>query len=228
MVGRELGLPEADYQRPPFPGPGLSVRVLGEVTRERLATVRQADAIVCAELAGCGAFQYMALLHQDKVTGIRNGKRLDDARHSPFRHRLRHRSDPVHQALRAFFGLGDSGRAGPEKEVRIFVPGSEVEAVAAMLDDRRRAPATPESGDKPPEEVVRIIDENCGLLVSKGAKLIVLACNSASTWRYSMPRPRTRSTSCALPASSSARLSPARRASSALMAPSNSSSSRAC
>ncbi len=74
-VARELGLPEKIYSRPPFPGPGLSVRVLGEVTPELIGMVRKADKIVCDELKSSGAFQYLAILHKDKVTGIRDGKR---------------------------------------------------------------------------------------------------------------------------------------------------------
>jgi GMP synthase (glutamine-hydrolysing) len=74
-VGKALGLPEEIYARPPFPGPALAARVIGEVTRERVAVVRKATAIVEAELAGCGAFQYLAILHEDKVTGMRGGKR---------------------------------------------------------------------------------------------------------------------------------------------------------
>jgi len=74
-VGKVLGLPEEIYTRPPFPGPALCARVIGEVTPERVALVRAATAIVEAELAGSGAFQYMAILHPDKVTGIRGGKR---------------------------------------------------------------------------------------------------------------------------------------------------------
>ena len=53
-VGQELGLPEAIVQRQPFPGPGLAVRILGEVTRERLETLRAADAIFTRELADAG------------------------------------------------------------------------------------------------------------------------------------------------------------------------------
>ncbi len=75
MVGKALGLPEEIYARPPFPGPALAARVIGEVTRERVATVRKATAILEAELAGCKAFQYLAVLHQDKVTGMRGGRR---------------------------------------------------------------------------------------------------------------------------------------------------------
>jgi GMP synthase (glutamine-hydrolysing) len=75
MVAKALGLPEETYARPPFPGPALAARVIGEVTRERVAVVRKATAIVEAELKGCGAFQYLAILHDDKVTGMRNGKR---------------------------------------------------------------------------------------------------------------------------------------------------------
>lgn len=74
-VAAALGLPESVYNRMPFPGPALAARIIGEVTPERTATVRQATAIVEEELAGCGAFQYLAILHQDRVTGMRNGKR---------------------------------------------------------------------------------------------------------------------------------------------------------
>jgi GMP synthase (glutamine-hydrolysing) len=74
-VGEALGLPREIYNRPPFPGPALAARVIGEVTPERVALVREATAIVEEELAGSGAFQYLAILHEDRVTGIRNGKR---------------------------------------------------------------------------------------------------------------------------------------------------------
>lgn len=74
-VAAALGLPESVYNRMPFPGPALAARIIGEVTPERTAIVRQATAIVEEELAGSGAFQYLAILHQDRVTGMRNGKR---------------------------------------------------------------------------------------------------------------------------------------------------------
>ncbi|NQU75479.1 MAG: ExsB family transcriptional regulator [Planctomycetes bacterium] len=74
-VAKALGLPEEIYSRPPFPGPALAARVIGEVTEERVALIRAATAIVEAELQDCVAFQYMAILHEDKVTGIRDGKR---------------------------------------------------------------------------------------------------------------------------------------------------------
>lgn len=74
-VAAALGLPESVYNRMPFPGPALAARIIGEVTPERTAIVRQATAIVEEELAGCGAFQYLAILHQGRVTGMRNGKR---------------------------------------------------------------------------------------------------------------------------------------------------------
>ena len=75
MVARALGLPEEIHERPPFPGPALAARVIGEVTRARIASVRAATAIVEQELRDTGAFQYLAILHQDQVTGIRDGKR---------------------------------------------------------------------------------------------------------------------------------------------------------
>jgi GMP synthase (glutamine-hydrolysing) len=74
-VGAALGLPESVFNRMPFPGPALSARVIGEATRERIATARQANAIVEDVLAGVKAFQYMAILHEDRVTGMRDGKR---------------------------------------------------------------------------------------------------------------------------------------------------------
>ncbi len=54
MVGQELGLPDAIVHRQPFPGPGLGIRIVGEVTPERLAILRRADAIVRAELTAAG------------------------------------------------------------------------------------------------------------------------------------------------------------------------------
>lgn len=75
MTGKALGLPEELFNRIPFPGPALAARIIGEVTEEKLETVRKATVIVEKMLAGRGAFQYMAILHDDRVTGIRNGKR---------------------------------------------------------------------------------------------------------------------------------------------------------
>jgi GMP synthase (glutamine-hydrolysing) len=75
MVAKALGLPEEIYIRPPFPGPALATRIIGEVTPEGVEVVRKATEIVEEELAGKGAFQYLAILHQDRVTGMRDGKR---------------------------------------------------------------------------------------------------------------------------------------------------------
>jgi len=74
-VGEALGMPESMYNRPPFPGPALAARVIGEVTPERIALVRKATVAVEEELSGVQAFQYMAILHEDRVTGKREGKR---------------------------------------------------------------------------------------------------------------------------------------------------------
>lgn len=74
-VGKALGLPESVYNRMPFPGPALAARVIGEATPERIETARQANYIVETELSHVKAFQYMAILHQDRVTGMRDGKR---------------------------------------------------------------------------------------------------------------------------------------------------------
>jgi GMP synthase (glutamine-hydrolysing) len=75
VVGKALGLPERIYNRPPFPGPALAARVIGEVTPERVQIVREATAIVEEALSNTGAFQYLAILHEDRVTGMRAGKR---------------------------------------------------------------------------------------------------------------------------------------------------------
>jgi GMP synthase (glutamine-hydrolysing) len=74
-VARVLGLPSSIAERMPFPGPALAARIVGEVTPERLATVRAATAIVEEELRDIDVFQYMAVLLQDKATGIRGGRR---------------------------------------------------------------------------------------------------------------------------------------------------------
>jgi GMP synthase (glutamine-hydrolysing) len=74
-VGKALGLPESLYNRIPFPGPALAARVIGDVNPEKIETVRQATYIVETELSHVKAFQYMAILHQDRVTGMRDGKR---------------------------------------------------------------------------------------------------------------------------------------------------------
>jgi GMP synthase (glutamine-hydrolysing) len=76
MVARELGLPKDVSERMPFPGPALSLRVLGEVTPERVAIVRKATEIVEGETKGLGTFQNFAVLHNDMATGIKNGKRV--------------------------------------------------------------------------------------------------------------------------------------------------------
>jgi GMP synthase (glutamine-hydrolysing) len=76
MVARELGLPKEISERMPFPGPALSLRVLGEVTPEKVSIVRRATQIVEEETVGLGAFQSFAVLHNDKATGIKNGQRV--------------------------------------------------------------------------------------------------------------------------------------------------------
>jgi GMP synthase (glutamine-hydrolysing) len=75
LVGKALGLPADVFDRIPFPGPALAARVIGEVNPERIDTVRKATAIVERLLAGIRAFQFMAILHADRVTGMREGKR---------------------------------------------------------------------------------------------------------------------------------------------------------
>jgi GMP synthase (glutamine-hydrolysing) len=74
-VAQLLGLPKEITHRIPFPGPALATRIVGEVTEDRLATVRAATAVVEDELSRTGAFQYLAVLLSDCATGIRDGQR---------------------------------------------------------------------------------------------------------------------------------------------------------
>ncbi|MFH0877672.1 MAG: ATP-binding protein [Candidatus Omnitrophota bacterium] len=74
-VAEALGLPPSVFKRMPFPGPALAARVIGEATCEKIEIVRHATAITEDVLASVKAFQCMAILHNDRVTGIRNGKR---------------------------------------------------------------------------------------------------------------------------------------------------------
>jgi len=75
VLAKALGLPESIYKRPPFPGPALAARIIGAVTEQKLQIIRKATAIVEKELSGIRAFQYMAILHNDRVTGMRDNKR---------------------------------------------------------------------------------------------------------------------------------------------------------
>ncbi len=74
-VGEALGLPAELFERIPFPGPALAARVIGECTPERVETVRKATIVVERILKDVRAFQYMAILHEDRVTGMRQGQR---------------------------------------------------------------------------------------------------------------------------------------------------------
>ncbi|MBR1757096.1 MAG: glutamine-hydrolyzing GMP synthase [Lachnospiraceae bacterium] len=82
VVGRALGLPANMVDRQPFPGPGLGVRCPGAITRDRLAAVRESDAILREEFAKAGlegkVWQYFTVVPDFKSTGIRDGKRTFD------------------------------------------------------------------------------------------------------------------------------------------------------
>ncbi|WP_281798374.1 glutamine-hydrolyzing GMP synthase [Slackia piriformis] len=80
VIGRELGLPENMVERQPFPGPGLGVRCLGAITRDRLEALREADAILREEFANAGlegkVWQYFVSVPDFRVTGVKDDKRL--------------------------------------------------------------------------------------------------------------------------------------------------------
>ena len=75
-VARELGIPEEIVNRMPFPGPGLAIRILGEVTKERLSILRKATKIVEEETRNIKAFQKFAVLLSDRATGVIGYKRI--------------------------------------------------------------------------------------------------------------------------------------------------------
>ena len=82
VVGEALGLPHGMVYRQPFPGPGLGVRCVGAITRDRLEAVRESDAILREEFAKNGlegkVWQYFTVVPDFKSTGIKNGKRTFD------------------------------------------------------------------------------------------------------------------------------------------------------
>ena len=82
VIGRELGLPESMVERQPFPGPGLGVRCLGVITRDRLEALREADAILREEFAAAGlegkVWQFFCIVPDFRATGVRDGVRAFD------------------------------------------------------------------------------------------------------------------------------------------------------
>ncbi|MDN5314914.1 MAG: hypothetical protein PWP10_3664 [Clostridiales bacterium] len=81
-VGSALGLPDSMVHRQPFPGPGLGVRCLGAITRDRLEAVRESDAILHEELAEAGLdrqiWQFFTVVPDFRSTGVKDGKRSFD------------------------------------------------------------------------------------------------------------------------------------------------------
>ena len=81
VVGEALGLPHAMVYRQPFPGPGLGVRCLGAITRDRLHALREADAILREEFDNCGlaekVWQYFIAIPDIKSVGVRNEMRYE-------------------------------------------------------------------------------------------------------------------------------------------------------
>jgi len=82
VVGKALGLPAVMVDRQPFPGPGLGVRCLGAITRDRLSALRESDAILREEFDKAGltekVWQFFTVVPDFRSTGVRNGKRAFD------------------------------------------------------------------------------------------------------------------------------------------------------
>ena len=81
VVGTALGLPDSMVHRQPFPGPGLGVRCLGAITRDRLHALREADAILREEFVNCGlaskVWQYFIAVPDMKSVGVKDSKRYE-------------------------------------------------------------------------------------------------------------------------------------------------------
>ena len=82
VVGKALGLPDNMVYRQPFPGPGLGVRCLGAITRDRLEAVRESDAILREEFQNAGlagkVWQYFTIVPDFKSVGVKDGRRVDE------------------------------------------------------------------------------------------------------------------------------------------------------
>ena len=82
VVGKTLGLPDNMVYRQPFPGPGLGVRCVGAITRDRLEAVRESDAILREEFAKNGlagkVWQYFTIVPDFRTVGVKDGKRCDE------------------------------------------------------------------------------------------------------------------------------------------------------
>ncbi len=82
VVGSQLGLPASMVYRQPFPGPGLGVRCLGAITRDRLHSLREADAILRDEFDKAGltqkVWQFFTVVPDFRSTGVKDGKRVED------------------------------------------------------------------------------------------------------------------------------------------------------
>ena len=82
VVGTALGLPDSMVHRQPFPGPGLGVRCTGAITRERLESLRESDAILREEFDNAGltsqVWQFFTVVPDFRSTGVRDGKRVFD------------------------------------------------------------------------------------------------------------------------------------------------------
>ncbi len=82
VIGKRLGLPASMVDRQPFPGPGLGVRCLGAITRDRLTALRESDAILREEFDNAGLtakiWQFFTVVPDFRSTGVKNGKRAYD------------------------------------------------------------------------------------------------------------------------------------------------------
>ena len=139
--GVALGLPDSMVYRQPFPGPGLGVRCLGAITRDRLEAVRESDAILREEFAQAGlqgrVWQYFTVVPDFKSVGVRDNVRTFDW---PVILRAVNTVDAMTATVE------DVPFALLQKITQRIT--SEVKGVNRVLYDRRPSPAGPSSGNK--------------------------------------------------------------------------------
>ena len=134
-VGEELGLPEHIVWRQPFPGPGLAIRIIGEITRERVDVLQRADAIVQEEIRKAGLYrelwQCFAILPVIRSVGVQGDERTygypdrDPRRHQRRRHDRRLGAPAVRAARDALLAHHQRGARGQPRGLRRLEQAAE-------------------------------------------------------------------------------------------------------
>jgi GMP synthase (glutamine-hydrolysing) len=140
-VGEALGLPETMVWRQPFPGPGLTVRCLGEVTRERVARLRAADAILQEELSGAGFLGKPEVSSEDfGSSGSQTAGRMDSMSSSTIASPLGTAGQHASQAFAVLLPVRSVGVMGDQRTYQEAVAIRAVSTEDFMTADWTRLP----------------------------------------------------------------------------------------